>query len=303
VKIASISLYAKPEQIGGGHIPSIAFKKWCNIKGIDCDVIDLYSINNPDLLNKYDAIFIASPISDDDFDSLNIRKPYAVMVHAEFDLNDHNRKAFEKASVIPVIEEGYWMFNNEVAWHPCTYPEYLIDGTEIFEPSKQGLIYAARVTQWKNIYELAALSNYEGFMSIVNSVNVYGATNSDNCEKSLSSMRHNMQWWKHTYDINYYDDMKMMYSEYEFYWDVFGRPDKHCIIMKRLNLAAIEALKFGVLPIVDFKTSPYFPFSLTINNLTNKINVNKDLVDMVMETHLNYYAVEKQIDKILDRLI
>lgn len=309
MKIASVSLFAKPEQIGGGHIPAIAFKKWCKIKGIDCDVIDFFNLDNPEYLNNYDAVFIASPINDSDFKKININVPYAVMVHAEFDLHKDNLLALKNANVIPVIQEGFWLFDKQVAWHPCTFPEFLFDGTEEIDfYNKRGTVYSGRVTQWKNIYMLACASasvnlfNTEEF-----SISVYGTTNSDNCKNALKSIDTNWTWINKPYDINKFSSIL---NTFKFHWDVFGRPDKTPISMKRLNLAAIEALKFGVLPVTNSTTSPGFRFEIpykpfiSCGYLPRLIKEKQDnLINMIMETHLNYYAIEKQIDKILHNLI
>jgi hypothetical protein len=234
-----------------------------------------------------------------------IKVPFAMMVHAEFDndiypsidllLNDPFCK------LVVVIGEGYWMSQQpQLYWHPCTLPYYLMtEDTEFDNSNRYGLLYAARISRWKGINKLAALSQYHHFLSSVeNRIDIYGKQTSD-----FVIEPGNYQMMNERYNIWDFEKMGQLYSRYKYIWDVSGTAE-YKMPIKRLNLAAIEAMKFGCIPIADPDTC--YPFAQQwIVNLNRgfpehyKIS-QLAMKELVLQSPICYDQVKKQVENIID---
>ena len=300
MQINSICFHPKTHQVGGGQVPAYAFSTWCRILEVRCGVS--YGIDN-----DCDWMFLSTPgIMKTDYIQ-EIEKPFAMMIHAEFDkdlypaldkLLDH-----EMCKLVVVIGEQYWGFTKpQLYWHPCTLPQYLMKEDTTFDNSNRyGLLYAARISSWKGINKLAALSEYDHFFSEVDGrIDVYGKQSSDFV---IEPGRYTFK--DEAYSIYDFDTMGQLYRQYRYIWDVSGSPTYELEI-KRLNLAAVEAMKFGCIPIAGGDSA--YPFArkwivdLNRGFPSDYLGSQQRMKEQVLQSPICYDAVQKQVENIINHM-
>lgn len=297
-KINSICFHPKVEQVGGGQIPAYAFQNWCTMLGIHCNV-------KTEIDNNCDWMFLATPGEIGSLLPNKIEVPFALMIHAEFDSKIYpaytSLRHHPLCKLVVVIGENYWNTKQpQFYWHPCTLPKYLMTENTTFDnDNRNGLLYAARISKWKGINKLAALSQFNTFMDNVDGIiDVYGKQTSDFIiEKgnyNLKNQRHN---------VYEYEAMGKIYSKYKYIWDVSGSVD-YKIKIKRLNLAAIEAMKFGCVPIADHDTCYEFAKSWVIdlkNGFPFKYyDAQQRMKEGALNSSISYVEVKIQVQRIID---
>lgn len=293
--INSIGFNNAAGDIGGAQIPAHAFNEWCKILGVDCTF-------STSVKGECDWMFLSTPgpmVGKTEIPTV----PFAMMIHAEFDYNLyeslHPLLDSPLCKLVVVIGLDYWKFpQKELYWHPCTLPRYLIkEDTEFSLEKRKGLIYAARVSSWKGINKLAALSNYKKFYDAVDrTIDIFGGQSSD---FDIEPGRYN--WSSSRYSIMN-GDMDDIFPRYKYFWDVSGSP-KYKIKIPRLNLAAVEAMSFGCTPVADPDTA--YPFADWIIDLRKGFPKNyriaqMEMKDKVLKSPCSYDAVQKQVTDIID---
>jgi len=251
MKIASISFYDLKTQVGGATVSAVAFKKWCDILGFDCDI--RCGKENIQIKN-YDAVFFSTPIPrtpsfgyatyEELIKLSNIAyKPFALMIHVEDDMNKYgdNLQMFnnENCKALVNIDEKADYFKdwheNRIQWNPCCEPKFT---TPRSTPQvTESIIYSARVTPWKNAHLLIAFATQHGLQ-----YQVYGRIdNQDYANKyNIKSIQYDRHELKHFGDL---------------YWGVCGN-ETNRMLVKRVELAAFEALSHGLMPIVNANAIP-----------------------------------------------
>ena len=299
--LASVTFSGKPEQVGGAQIPAIAFQKWCQILEVECDYL-IWDQTSVDALNKYDGVFFCTtPTPAQVF---NLHVPYTVMLHAEFDtVND----TLKDALAVIVTNSSYWTMPNQMLWAPPSLPEYLMTGDEEWYQYKEGLLYSARFTTWKNVTLLAGLTRYEPFLDKWGPVYVAGQANHGHYQDNIDLIDPN--WTKITglYNILDFDKTRAKHYQKDTYWEVFGTP-KNRIQMPRLNLSAIEAMKFGLVPIIDKRSAPQHThkYCIDVEDLGRQIctdDLRSMMLNMMPDGPYGYNAVKQQMENILEVFI
>jgi hypothetical protein len=310
MKIASVTFSGSKEQVGGAQIPALAFKKWCDIFNIECDYLNYNDIWDKRELNNYNSVFFCTPINNTILKECQLTIPFVSMIHAEFDKKLVIDDANDKAEAIVVIGINYWdcFKPKQLYWHPCTLPEYLLTGDEVFNDDKSGLVYAARLSKWKNALMLSALTKYKPFMNIVNHVTIYGEANRAWYEDAIEILDPNWTRVRGIYSINDFEETRNRFENFKLFWDVCGNKN-YKIKIPRINLAAYEAMKFGGIPIVNQINTPEstHPFTIDLNMLENDINI----IDYKREYMLagasykfyGYNQVKQQVSRIIEALI
>lgn len=297
MKLASVSFNCNPEQIGGGHVPAIAFKEWCIFLGHECTLINGNHVPDESYYDKFDGVFFATPPKKGYCVPSKI--PYVVMIHAEFDSYDDT--IMDGAKAVAVIDQklNYWKFKNQKYWHPCCSPRHLLTGAEVFRKRKGGLLYAARVSTWKNANTLMALSNINDFQLMYGPISIYGKANNNEFGKLVNGAKSLL--------VNRVDSLfnpdDLNYSEYEFFWDVSGT-NEYKIKIPRLNLAAFEAMKHGCIPIVDKNAIPESLWNcvIDIGDLFNNVDLNEIRNNIIDGAKFKYYGfnhVRNQVEEII----
>jgi len=303
--ILSITDYNNKERIGGGYTPAIAFTKWCHILGHESELLTIEGKATEadyEQINKADALFIASPTVD--IDAFRIKVPYVVMIHAEFDyFRSHHIPNLAKAIVCIDKDKKYWLFNKQLYWHPCTLPEYLLKGDEVFEQNKSGTIYSARLSRWKNAETLFAYSNLELFNRQYGPIDVFGTANDKAFGELLHRQKSNVYWDDRIYDL---EDMVNKYPSYSYVWDVSGN-NEYNLSIKRLNLIGYEAMKFGCIPIVNKEAVPKelhdFCIDFTeIDKNHNPHRMREIMLEKAKTEFFGYNQVKKQVEQIIEVL-
>jgi len=324
MRIASFCFNTERSSIGGAQTPAVAFVKWCREFNIDCDLVTnnnninsdipypVIFIDDPEFLNTYDAVYFSTigKFGDSSFYYESLTVPFVVNIHAEFDIDlygnpDRVDQIMKMATSVIVIGEGYWPWHNQLLWHPCAQPEYLIDGTEGFDDSyRDGLIYAARLSEWKNAHILAHMS--EPFNYAHGRIHVYGKANDPEYQKNIDF--HNPLWEYKEEIFNAYDYeyMKRRNSGYKYIWDVSGS-ERYKIQILRLNLVAIEGMKFGLIPIADPKSAHPKSFYIPIDELLNIHDypgLREEMLDTLFSNQIyTYHSVKYQFEIILNELL
>ena len=297
MKLASVSFHHLPEQIGGAHIPAVAFKEWCDELGVECDLV---CYKQGQSFEGYDGVFFCTPPALDAI--VNIDVPFIVMIHAEFDQFDWRVMNMAKAVVVIDQEDKYWDFNNSIYWHPCCRPSHLLKGDEVFDVQREGVLYAARLSTWKNAAMLVAISEQAGFRYF-GGVTIFGKANNDEYGKFVRSQKHDNV--KFVDGIYTHEQLIPHYKSNLMFWDVSGTHD-YKIEIKRLNLAAFEAMKYGCIPIVDPRTVPDVinEFAIDYRNLLDVSSHyyshrRTKMLNLAKTSYFGYEAVKKQVNKII----
>jgi hypothetical protein len=327
MRLASFCFNIEREAIGGAQTPAIAFVKWCGIFGLECDLVSNNLDVNPDIpfvttyirdeeeLNEYDAVYFSTidKFGGTNFNYDKLTVPFAVHIHAEFDINlygnmDRIYKIMQMATVPVVIGLGFWPWHNELLWLPCAQPEYLLDGTEIWgSHDRDGIIYAARLSEWKNAHLLALFSHDTSFTDIYGRIDVYGNANESKYQRQIDSYDPFWRYREGIFNIYDFQSIKARNSQYRYIWDVSGT-DSYKLKIPRLNLAAVEGMKFGLVPIVKPESinSEARGACISVNELLmhhDYYEVRERMVDVLMGNNVyTYYNVRKQFARILNAL-
>jgi len=332
MKIASVTFNPLTKNVGGGQIPAIAFKEWCDIFGIDCDVVgvlDQVTIGDkisPDvniilesthflMLNYYDAIFFSTPIINSSANIEDIRKPFVVMIHGENDSKLYGQNTiddmFNNPSFIDTVHidvDKYFKEPSTLYWHTCCSPKDLIQ-KPIKPKYGNGILYAARITRWLNpelfIYITSNLITTDNHM--------YGHCLEQNLEDKIvsegSNIRQRLKPFKRGEQYN---------NKTSLFWDVagyYGRPFN----MKRLSLSAYEGLKKGRIPIVGKGNAPKLFDGLVLEIdqynfdlkkfmsdydffIENNCVILSKISERLITSHLGYNGVKYQVKRILNKL-
>lgn len=299
MKFASVTFNHLPNQIGGGHVPAVAFKEWCGILGHECDILDFSEGN---VIKGYDAVFYCTPPLLDTQLPLD-GAPYVVMIHSEFD--DYRRSIMDGAKAVIIIDrdDKHWDFNNRIYWHPCCRPKYLLHGGEVFNNDREGTLYAARVSTWKNANTLAAFSNLKHFKNMFGPVKIYGKANNSEFGNFVHSAKQDTLIFDALFTN---EELEDEYKSNEWFWDVSGT-NEYKLEIKRLNLAAFEAMKFGCIPIVDKDCVPpeIMRFALDFRDVTDILskwevrNKRAEMLNAAKTEYFGYNAVKKQVEQII----
>lgn len=299
MRIASVTSYWEEEKIGGGYIPAVAFRDWCEIFGLSCDIINYK--DDPSAIEGYDYVFLST--TDIKIRSRDIKCPYAVMIHAEFD--DYNHDLINNAVAVAVIDKtlNYWPADNQIFWHPCTLPKFLLTGSENFSPFRKGTLYAARISRWKNANTLLGYSNLQLFQKTYGPVKIIGKANDQVFGNSIYNCLYDAVVVNSTFNIHY---METIAPIYKYFWDVSGN-NNYPINIKRLNLACFEAMKYGCIPIVNMDAVPeeVHDFCIDFRDIgaNHNIEAMRDIMLTKAETeYFGYQQVKHQVFKILKAL-
>lgn len=342
MKIASFCFHLKQDQVGGAQIPAIAFKKWAELFNIECDLVThsdfcTSELINPDIpcqvkiidneqeLNEYQAVFFSTVDhfggSNFDFDKITI--PRASMAHAEFDNTMFGGlkrfySVMKTAQVPIVIGTHYWKLRGyEYLWYPCCFPEYLINGAEQFPMGiHEGILYSARLSDWKNAHLLAMLSKIHQFRDSVGyKISVFGKANKPKYQDLINDINPNWNEETSVYNVYDYPSIAKRNSQHQYIWEVSGAND-YWFELYRFNLSAVEGMKFGLVPIahIDAVHDVCKRFTIDIKKILSnpgylsKINHGKQR--QLMFNHLldydrayTYNSVESQIERILNDLV
>lgn len=273
-KIASVTFSPKRANIGGAQIPALAFKAWCDILGVECcaigisaddiniDITNYHTILHPaqvEFLNGFDAIFFQTPTINCEFDISQIKKPFVLMIHDENDMalygidniNSYVKHEMCRGLVHIDLDGDYYkdLHKKRMYWHPCGMPDDLYK-TVVKPRTSHGILYAARVSSWKNpvLFASVAAKNKDLFN---NSAYMFGNVhNGILASKILSTAETNVE-----ISFGYFDKKKAYKTDTGLFWDVCGTSDNKMVI-KRMNLAAFEAVNNGFMPIVNPNAIP-----------------------------------------------
>jgi len=243
-------------------------------------------------LSRYDAVFFSSVGHRPNRNTVeliqvdNLKRPFVFMVHGEGDHRAYH-SGIEQIAVhphcrgVPVVsaeaESDLQIQIPRVVFYPCTLPAYLLKKEHLWMPSGQtnGLIYAARIVNYKTPRILAELTRSDGFMDACQGlVNVYGVpAGQSGAHLENTCKSYNPRWIRHNgnkpvgyYDVYDWPGTTSMYETHRFYWDVFRvrGVDRY---FRRWNLGAAEAARFGVIPIVNPEMAPEWThdFSVLVN--------------------------------------
>lgn len=309
--IGAVTFHPEREYIGGAQVPTFAFMEWTNELCIESEIVDYNDVHR---MNSCDWIFFGTPgrmnsiTGKFEFPIDKIEVPFAVMIHAEFDVDLYNQFvdfiSHPMCRLIVVIGEGYWETKvPQLYWHPCTLPDYLIKETTEFENSNRyGLIYAARISTWKGINKLAALSLYEDFLTKVDHrIDVYGKRN----RGDFVVEEGNFNLFEMDFNIYKVGEIGERNSRYKYFWDVCGTPS-YKMPIKRLNLAAVEAMRFGCIPIGNPVTIyPYareFCVDLGRGFPKDFFSAQEKMKECVLKSPMSYESVKRQVVRIIDHM-
>ena len=353
MKIGALSFHYSEAEVGGAQVPAVAFSEWMKEFGNSCDLISFTSSGkkpksyvNPsqdilvfkekdyfEVVNSYDLLFIATTGRMKEKDNFykyfkDLKTPFITMIHGEKEQNKRIYYEIEDicnhTSCKIVLFTGKTSLNDWIdlrprkkIFYPCTLPSYLLKNDSKFTKSKDGVVYAARLTTLKHPSKLAELSLDAEFCSLVsNKVDVYGAT-SYFIEHAIKASNWNRL--PKFYNIYNIDDSKKMLSSYKYYWEVFGS-SKYSKYDRRFNLSAVEAIGSGCIPIVNSEACPEWalPFSVTCNlrdykkedvkSSLRKISENYDYYLSIMNSTLldssySYNGVKEQVQSILEEAV
>jgi len=295
-------------------------------------------INYYDVLNKeYDLIYFSTPgvrpgslKSPIPVEFRYLKKPFIVMVHSEADVQAYKDVLEEMAShpmckaILVNGEEAKQAMSCDVprlVWFPCTMPDYLLNEATEWPEDPRGLLYAARLINWKLPGVLAALTKEDEFLKEVGGeVHVHGVApgrSGFQLEQAMESME--PRWNRHKGFYNVFDipNAKKMYQR-RFFWDVV-RTDLGTTYSRRMNLGAVEAIGQGCVPLVSPTFVPPWTLEFAIPcefdtrnpdpaDVTRKLRAVNDNYDkhrlrmrqLMLEGPWSYEAVKKQILSILD---
>jgi len=293
-------------------------------------------------LNSYDAVFFSSVGHRPNRNTVelirvqNLRRPFVFMVHGEGDHRAYH-SGIEQIVVHPQCR-GVAVVSSEavedlqvpvprVVYYPCTLPAYLLRESHIWVPIEdaQGLLYAARIVNYKTPQILAQLTCNDRFMEACQgTVDVYGVPagqSGAHLESKCSSCH--PRWTRHKggkpdgyYDLYDWPRTGSMYAEHRFYWDVF-RVKGIETYFRRWNLGAVEAARFGVIPIVNPRMAPLWTldFSVVIDpedwtpesvaEQMERVNAEIDHRRLLMRQRLldgpySFLSVQQQVRAILE---
>lgn len=305
MRIASVCFNAGRDQVGGAQVPAYAFKQWCQQLGHQCDFVSAYSgylsndipcpirrIAEAYHLDNYDAVFFSTF---GDFDFHNMTVPFTFMIHAEFDPSNYENglkrmmqvSELKMCKFVTVIGNDYWSFEKQKLWYPCCMPNYLINGSEKPILNKKGLLYAARISTWKNLHTVAQLSNDFTFSNFIKDIGVFGAANKSEYLDHVMAQNPKFDIDNSVFSVYDVKKIKQRNSKYKYFWDVNGS-NQYKIELKRVNLACVEAMKFGCIPIVNMETAPDFmsSFALDISDIRWEISSYANYVDSNHYDHI-----------------
>lgn len=362
MKIASVSFNWGADQVGGAQVPSVGFYQLAKILGHECDLIGCSASGNPpsdlvswqlredlhfnvkivqneslpDLLNKYDFIFLGTPgpMKHEDFPSSyawsKINKPYVMMIHGETDNEFYGaqrvKEIFDhfmcKAFVSVDYAKKFWkeyQKKPELFWYPCTITQFMTDESTaiIYDKeegtSRKGLVYAARLASWKNPELLARLTHDEKFMAAVdNKVDVHGITSNPETGARIAAL--NPIWNKSEdfYTIYNTKAVSKKFKGRKFFWDVNGLPNRP-IEIPRLNLAAYEAMSRGCIVLADHSTvAPFIrDFTVDFNGSSGAItllesvsknfpDVREQFIHSLIKSPVSYYGALRAVKQIIE---
>jgi hypothetical protein len=281
-------------QIGGAQVPYYAFSQWCRILDIT------HMLCSTSCVDDADWYFLPTPGSiEKGKDTIKLDAPFAVMVHADLDrdLYEHFDYYTQHAmcKLVVTVQNG-WDFPRMAHWYPCTLPRYLIkEDTQFDNSNRFGLISASRISQWKGLNHLAALSLYKDFLANVDyRIDVYGEGSFDmlpgNYERKGQYSTYNIDWIK-------------TLRQYRYFWDGAYHKDM-TPNYKRLNLSAVEGIGAGCIPVVmDNSTHPMarkFAVTLSGGFPDNYEAAQERMKEVILNSPMSYEAVKSQVSRIID---
>lgn len=236
MKIASVTFRNPIYESGGATVPAFAFKDWCDLYNFECDI----KINpRSDELHEYDYIFFATPpLKELPFNWHDIKKPFSVMIHVENDLNIYNLNCFKHKNChsLITIDENYRGFDNLhkniIIWYPCCRIKYL--SIPINPSSSNSIVYAGRITHWKNAHIAKRLgAEIHGRIDDFNYAEKHNIKSSQYVESEISEIlkRHGL------------------------FFSICGN-EKNKMLTKRIDLACVEAIHHGLMPVVNKNAIP-----------------------------------------------
>ena len=278
MKIASFCSFVGDNEIGGGQTAAFQFREWCDILGVECDVVTLKDnigatvskmgvtrFNNIEEIEaQYDFILFVTPSFGIYIDYISLSIPYAVMIRGEtddvlFGGVDKIKEICKYAKIVIFNSPVYYGIRCDFVY--CVMSpkyrireNYSIDDKTILE--KSGLVYSGRISKLKDAQALAKITRDDEFLGSVGEVLVYGYYNSNSTragdlEGEISSICPRWTMMKEklvTYD---YEGMKINLIDKQFIWEYSS-----VITKRRFNIACLEAMHFGCLPVVNRKAIP-----------------------------------------------
>lgn len=312
------------------------------VPGCELQTYSVYEAQR--VLNRFEAIFFSSVGRRPNKDTVeliqvaDLHRPFVFMVHGEGDhvayhdgietIADH--ACCRGVAVVSAEAADDLRLNIPIkVFYPCTIPPYLLGPKNSWVSSGEtyGLVYAARIVNYKQPQVLAQLTRSDDFMEACQGVvelhgvpaGRSGAQLEDKCNSyGPRWSRRNGSKPSGYYDI--YDWMRVasMFQNRRFYWDVFKvKGVEH--YFRRWNLGAVEAARFGAIPIVNPRMAPEWSHSFSVlldpndwraeDVISQMHEINQDIEhyrslmrQRLLEGPYSRYAVQRQVESILDLL-
>ena len=307
--------------------------------------LNTYSVyEDQRVLNGFDSVFFSSVGQRPNRNTVELlevaglHRPFAIMAHGEGDHRAY-RYGIQEIANHPHCR-GVAVVSQEAAndldlklprmvFYPCTLPSYNLQGKHQWARSEEtrGLVYAARLVNYKTPQVLAQLTCNDDFLEACDGeVAVYGVpAGRSGAQLEGKCNAYNPRWTRYngTQPVGYYDvyNWKLitsMYKSRRFYWDVF-RVKGVNNYFRRWNLGAMEAARFGVIPVVNPRMAPEWthdfsvlvdPESWTADAVAHQmqtVNDNLDHYRSLMRERLldgpySFASVQRQVRDILSVL-
>jgi hypothetical protein len=291
-----------------------------------------------DVINSYELAFMATPGDLNDKDAFQtsfayLTIPFITMIHGEYDHGFYKPQEMAKivshvqCKALLVVSPSaasifqYGDSKPRLTFYPCTMPGYLLKEGHQWSNDTSGLIYAARVATVKHPQRLAELTLHDDFLEQVqNKVVVRGISGVGIPGKAMNDnlAKINPRWERRFGFYNVYDTLQTeaAFSSYRFYWEVFGSR-KHQFRFRRFNLSAVEAMRFGCIPVgnpdyiprgAERFTIPLNPFKYNVADVVSNLREwNEDYDDYresmrewILNSFMSYEGVKAQVIEVLD---